>query len=235
MTDLLNIAILLTAIASLATAIITYLSVKEIKISRQISSSPSIVMTGKNWITTFNEDTIFPPTDKHPDIEAVNFGNGPAINVESNWNINNQKIIDILKKYDPHNTHNIGIRKTQFVDEEVIKLFANHFFLRQINYKLNPILQYHLQKKFSVQIPPYYIESFQLYLHLAVHTRTDKKTYFDLEPFPQASFTLSYSDLAGEKNIETYNVELCYSHNGTHQLNSTNAYACFLNIKKSQI
>jgi len=226
-----EIATLITAIASFATALVALWNVREIKLSRSVASSPSIIPKGHNFgALCDDEDPKFIGPFERPSILAINFGNGPAIEPEVHWDIPNDELISVLRSYDPHDEYQVAIGQSPFAEDPVIKLYMNHFIERQVKELLEPVLPHPAGEPTMIQLPPYYLEAFHLYIKLAVHNRPEKKKAFDLDSFPNAIFKLCYRDLAGEKYIKKFKVSLSYGHNATHSMEKENAYAAHLQI-----
>ncbi len=228
---MIEIATLITAIASFATALVALWSIRELKLSRSVASSPSLILKGQRFGAVCGEESpeFIGPTEK-PSIVVINFGNGPAIELEVDWEIPNDKMINVLKSYDPHNEYQVEIGQSPFAEDPAIKLYWNHFIERQINEQLEPILPHPIADPTIIHLPPFYLEAFHLYLKLAVHNRQEKKIAFDIDSFPEAKFKLSYKDLAGEKYTKEFSLCLSYDHNSTHQIKKDNAYAANLQV-----
>ena len=199
--------------------------------SRSVSSSPAIIPKGQSFgaICDDEEPKFIGRTEK-PCIVSINFGNGPAIDVEVDWELPDQEILKVLQTYDPHNEYKVELVKTPFADDLAMKLYWNHFIERQKKEILEPILPHPSSEPTEIKLPPYYIEAFHLYLRLAVHSRPEKKKAFDIEPFPKAEFTLNYQDLAGESYSKKFSVSLTYDHNATHGVKEEHAYAAYLQV-----
>lgn len=226
-----EIATLITAIASLATALVALWNIRELKLSRSVASSPSIIPKGDSFgVLCGGENPQFIGSTERPTIYAINFGNGPAIEPKVQWQIPNDELVGLLQSYDPHDEYQVGIGKSPFAEDPVINLYWNHFIERQIKDRLESILPHPVGESTKIQLPSYYVEAFHLYIKLAVHNRPEKKMAFDLASFPKASFKLYYQDLAGDKHTKTFDVSLRYDHNATQSMKKENAYAASLQV-----
>jgi hypothetical protein len=179
------------------------------------------------------DEADFGPGDEEPALEVFNFGNGPALNVRCSWKIDAEQIVSLLNTYDPHHQRSIGFEPSPFVDEETMKLYWNHFYKRQIESLHNPIAPSSGAVTTTISLPAFYLESFHIYIRLAVHARPEKRRAFELKEFPKAVLSLSHHDLAGLGHTDIYDVRLHYSHNGTHRFENKNSYACELMAMKT--
>ncbi len=231
----LEIATLVTALAGLLTALVSFLNVRELKLARTVSSVPVLVLKSKSFVAdcSRNDEADFGPGDEEPALEVFNFGNGPALNVRCSWKIDAEQIVSLLNTYDPHHQRSIGFEPSPFVDEETMKLYWNHFYKRQIESLHNPIAPSSGAVTTTISLPAFYLESFHIYIRLAVHARPEKRRAFELKEFPKAVLSLSHHDLAGLGHTDIYDVRLHYSHNGTHRFENKNSYACELMAMKT--
>ncbi len=226
-----EIATLITAIASFATALVALWNVRELKLSRSVASSPSIILKGYSFgVICGDEGAKFIGPTGSSSILAINFGNGPAIEPEVHWEIPNDELVGVLRSYDPHGEYQVGIERSSFAEDPVIKLYWNHFIERQIKESLEPVFPHPIGEPTMIKLPPYYLEAFHLYIKLAVHSRPERKKAFDLNAFPNATLKLCYQDLAGERYIKKFFVSLGYDHNATHGMEEDNAYAAHIHV-----
>lgn len=228
--QLMDFATLITALAGLVTAVVTFFNVRELRIARTISAAPVLVLTNKLFIAdcTKQNDALFGPDGQEPSLGVMNFGNGSALEVKCTWDIDANQLVSLLNSYDPHGQYSIGFETSPFIAEETLTLYWNHFHKRQVEISLNPIVPSVQASAAQIHLSPFYLEAFHMYIRLAVHARPEKKKAFDIREFPAATLKVCYVDLAGDSHTDTYAVRLCYSHNGTHRLEGKNAYACEL-------
>ena len=179
-TTYMDIATLVTAIAGLVTALVTYLSVRELKLARTISSAPVLVLKNMNFTADCSRDgnADFGPNSSVPDLEVLNFGNGPALEVKCTWVMNERYIIELLNSFDPHGQYSIGFEPSPFSPDETIRLYWNHFYQRQLISFQNPIVPSAVTPTSKISLPPFYLESFHMYIRLAVHARPDNSKAF---------------------------------------------------------
>lgn len=226
-----DLATLITAIAGLATALVALWNVRELRLMREVSSSPVLIAENDRFaVLCGGKDEAYLPAGYIPAVPVANFGNGPALNAYAIWDIQDDELIQVLRAYDPHDNYKIGFEKSPFADDPCLRLYWNHFVTRQLREELNPIVPFKTNEKVRVKLPPYYLQAFHLYVALAVHARSDRKTYFQIRAFPTASLEISYRDLSNNRISRRYKVTLVYEHNATHALNNDDAFACALYV-----
>lgn len=232
MSTTIDIATLVTAMAGLATAAVALWNVRELRLMRAVSSKPSLIATDLDFVVKCEgkADADFGSGGESPSIRIINFGNGPAIYCETTWTIPDAELVELLRSYDPHDQFKIGFEKSPFADDPCLKLYWNHFFTRQVSGRINPIVPSANGESVAIKIPPYYSEAFHLYVRLAVDARPEKKTYFPIRPFPSATLTINFRDLADQPQTVSYRVSLAYSHNATRQIKEQCTYACILSV-----
>jgi hypothetical protein len=226
-----DLATLVTAIAGLATAIVALWNVRELRLMREVSSSPVLIAENDRFAALCGgTDEAYLPAGYIPAVPLANFGNGPALDAYAIWVIEDEELVQVLRSYDPHDNHKIGFEKSPFADDPCLRLYWNHFVKRQLREDLNPIVPFKTNEKVRVKLPPYYLQAFHLYVALAVHARSDRKTYFQIRPFPPAALEICYRDLSNAQIRKKYKVTLAYEHNATHALNNDDAFACALYV-----
>jgi hypothetical protein len=226
-----DLVTLVTAIAGLATAIVALWNVRELRLMREVTSSPVLIAENDRFtVLCGGADEAYLPAGYIPVVPLANFGNGPALDAHAVWVIEDEELVQVLRSYDPNDNHKIGFEKTPFADEPCLRLYWNHFVRRQLREDLNPIVPFRTNEKVRVKLPPYYLQAFHIYVAIAVHARSDRKTYFQIRPFPSAALEISYRDLSNAQICKKYKVTLAYEHNETHALNNDNAFACALYV-----
>lgn len=232
MSNIVDIATLVTAIAGLATAAVALWNIKELRLMRAVSSKPSLIATDLEFLVKCvrDNDADYGPGEDDPTIRVINFGNGPAINCEACWSVPDAELVELLRSYDPHDQFKIGFEKSPFAHDPILRLYWNHFVTRQLSERINPIIPSAAGESVGIKIPPYYLEAFHLYVRLAIDARPEKKVYFPARPFPIAKLTVKFRDLADQPQVANYRVSLEYSHNATHQIKEQRTYACSLTV-----
>lgn len=230
----LSLATLLTAIAALLTAIVSYFSIREMRLARKASSFPHLFLSGGEFELHI-EDTGFKVDGNKPaNIHIQNFGNGAALNVSLTWEVDIDEILALLKSFDVHNVTHFSRHKSQFVDEEELVLCMHHFYKRQINESLELIPPSTGKNVIDIKVPPFLFEAFTIYIKMAVHDRPDKKKYFDIVPFVPSKVTIKYQDLSGHDHKLCRTVNLAYSHNATIVEEREGCYRCNLEIREDE-
>lgn len=232
MSNIVDIATLVTAIAGLATAAVALWNIKELRLMRAVSSKPSLIATDLKFLVKCmrDNDADYGFDKEYPAIRIINFGNGPAIHCEACWRIPDTELVELLRSYDPHDQFKIGFEKSPFADDPCLRLYWNHFITRQLSERINPIIPSIAGESVAIKIPPYYLQAFHLYVRLAIDARPEKKAYFPVRPFPTAKLTVKFRDLADQPQVANYRVSLEYSHNASHQIKEQRTYACCLTV-----
>jgi len=166
-------AILITAISALITSIVTMLTVNEMRKQRIVSHKP-IIKIGSNSFELVIDKHGNWLWEKNRALQIFNFGSGVAIDIVVEWNINVDKIIQILKRYDPYNQKNL--RNTGY------NLSLGNSFHNIENQKRKKISAIPIfndsNTSSSINVPTYFTDGFSQYVDDALLNRPKN----DIEP-----------------------------------------------------
>ena len=199
-----EVAILITAIAALITSIVTMLTVNEMKKQRIVSHKPILKIESNSFKLVINKHGGW-LWEENEVLQIFNFGSGVAIDIVIHWSIDENKILQLLKKYDPYNQKNFG-KKGQFLS------LGNsmHNIEIQKNQKISAIPAFNNSNTSSkINIPRYFIYGFSQYVEDAIINRpkqnkaSDELKTFDFEDYIPAIIKIKYKDI----NNNFYNNE----------------------------
>jgi hypothetical protein len=197
-------AILITAIAALITSIVTMLTVNEMKKQRIISHKPILKIESNSFKLVINNHGEWLWED-YKVLQIFNFGSGVAIDIVIDWSIDEDKILQLLKRYDPYNQKDFG-KKGQFLS------LGNsmHNIEIQKNQKISAIPAFNNSNTSSkINIPSYFIDGFSQYVEDAIITRpkqnkaSEELKTLDFEDYIPAIIKIKYKDI----NNNFYNNE----------------------------
>lgn len=202
-----EIATLLTAIAALFTGIITLLTVLEMRKQRVVSHLPILKVLGnysradidqhQNWNWTLDGLLI------------NNYGKGVALDVKITWDVDIEKILKMLKKYDPHNIKDYSIK------HDFLKLENSmHAIKRQSNINF-AALPADAQSSNEIKIPSYLTAAFEKYITETIINRptgdTSKSQVLEFEDFPHINIRANYKDINENEYVKVFSLLISIS------------------------
>ncbi len=221
---------LLTSIATLVTAVATFEVVNEMKKQRATTSTPILKINYQSTVEFFeNDDTNFflyelKPMFSHK-FEYKNFGTGPALNINTKWNIDLEKINDLFKNKFPNAAITItkeGISIDKKIGSGIFQYVANY-----------DAIYNNSKETFETTLPPYYELALKKYITLLFESK--QTTYLNLltdSSFPSIEITVSYEDIVGDSYVESYQIEPHIHITRKNDFNEKNTIFCDFKLKK---
>ena len=197
-----DIAILLTAIASLLTSFITMFTVREMRKQRVVSHMPIIKVLGgyvqvkidenQNW--GWNNETL----------QLGNFGKGVALDVKVKWEFPVDELITMLKKYDPHNV------KEYSLNNNLLKLDNSSHNIKLQSEKFFPAITETLHSSNDIVIPYYLTTAFGKYINEAIINRpeSNNKEAINVKDFPEVGVKVSYIDINNNLHEKNFSLSI---------------------------
>lgn len=194
---------IISSIAALITAIVTYLMVDEMRIQREINSKPILKISSslfslkvkennfnfRNWINSYSPVS---------NLYLINYGNGPALDSKIEFVLSTTNIVKLFKKDYPTDLLYFDNTTIDF-KEGGIKLF-------DANYAYKTILPNDFKNRYNIYIPPYYLISLKKYLSLKyLNLHKPKNTNFiKINNFPSINFKLKYRNITDDSFEKHY-------------------------------
>lgn len=200
-----DIAILLTAIASLLTSFITMFTVREMRKQRVVSHMPIIkilggyvqIKIGKNQNWDWNNETL----------QLGNFGKGVALDVKIKWEVPVDEVITMLKKYDPYNVKEYSLNNNLLkLDNSAhnIKLQSEKFFPA-----ITETLDSSNNSSSNIVIPYYLTTAFGKYINEAIINRPESSNNeASVKDFPEAGVKVSYIDINNNLHEKNFSLSI---------------------------
>ncbi|ERL55187.1 hypothetical protein [Psychrobacter aquaticus] len=208
-----DIVATVTALAALLTALANSFIIFEMRKQRTATTKPVLKLLSKyskaivekeskEWAWENKESSHF------IDLNLINFGTGPSLNLAAEWDISLDKLVDALKYFDPYKQMKFSHKKG-FV--EIDKSFHAIHNQKIIFLEAVPVSQN--KKEVSIKLPSYFISAFEKYVQLGILDRPQTETTgpFEIPDFPSASVTLNYEDINGIKFHQKFLVTISFS------------------------
>jgi len=200
---MINLSILLTAIAALVTAVVTYISILELKRNRKVSYLPLLKILNINCKFMYTcENNKWSSLRDHnfSNIDIYNYGNGPAIDVEYNWFIDFEEFILQIKKFDPHNLIKLE-RKNQFFSIE-----NSYHNLSQLNSTSIAIQPIQVSKNENTYFPQIIKDLLDVFFRLAYINAPNNDNLLFSDTLPKIKLEIKYKDLNDYVYTQNYHV-----------------------------
>lgn len=186
-----EIATLLTAFAALLTSIITMFTVYEMRRQRVVSHLPILkILRGHAQVEIDQQQNW---QWKSESLLINNYGKGVALDVNVKWEVEIETIVDMLKKYDPHNIKEISLKNN------FLKLDNSFHVIDRQSEENYPALPVNTQSTNKLTIPPYLTTAFEKYISEAFINRPESSKSIDsdfrFEDFPSINIKASYKDI----------------------------------------
>ncbi|WP_019583295.1 hypothetical protein [Thioalkalivibrio sp. ALE16] len=223
---------LLTAMAALGTSIATFKTLRETRLSREVSTNPKLFPLDSQGSVHIQQTK--PQLQHTVDFEGIrleNFGRGPLLNLELRWSIDVKELVEFLREVDQRKIYNVHIHEGQDENWNELRLSWNHFYARQLEERVQIIAPRGTEEPVYVRPPAFFMEAFVVYLHVLIHERDDRKKYVPIPNFVPAELTVRYSSLAEDTFSQRYEVELEYEHNQTLFADEEGRYYFRLHVK----
>ena len=189
-------AILITAIAALITSIVTMLTVNEMRKQRIVTHKPILKIEGDSFELSINKHENWQWEDNKV-LQLFNFGSGVAIDIVAEWIIDEDKILQLLKKYDPYNQKKFG-KKGQFLS--LGNSAHNVEIQKNQNFSAVPTFN-NSNTSSKINIPSYFIYGFSQYVDDAIINRPKQNIEsastetFEFEDYIPAIIKIKYKDI----------------------------------------
>lgn len=222
---------IITALAALVTALTSFFMILEMKKQRTANSKPIIKVLAINIKAIVNKNNFWSWGDSKPPffpkLKIMNFGTGPALNIKVKWEVNIDSLVNVLKYFDPYNQINIK---------------NNKGYLLEIDGAVHSV---HNQQKESIDaipinndcsglnVPTYYIGSFEKYVELGIINRPKEKNddqtvgTIDLPDFPEIYVYLEYEEINGTKLKQQFKILPSFSSSYHRDIDKTDVYVLF--------
>ncbi|TEW42845.1 hypothetical protein [Psychromonas algicola] len=182
-----ELATQLTAFAALLTSIVTMFTILEMRKQRVVSHLPILKVLGNhvNLVIDKNQNWAW----NREKLKIGNFGKGVALDVDVKWEVDINKIISLLQKYDPHN-----VKELKY-ENNVLKLDTSTHFVGNQSQKFFPAISVDSITPDEIIIPNYLTTAFESYINEAVLNRPDGSKSLNLDDFPSVDVLIKYQDI----------------------------------------
>ena len=193
-----ELATLLTAVAALLTSIVTVFTVSEMRKQRVVSHLPILKVLGNhvNLVIDKNQSWSW----NREKLQIGNFGKAVALDVNVKWEVNIDKIVSLLQKYDPHNVKELKYEKN------VLKLDKSTHFVAKQSEKFFPAIREDSNTPNEIIIPFYLTEAFESYINEAVLNRPDGGKSLNLDNFPSVNVSIKYQDINNNEHRKKFSL-----------------------------
>ncbi len=201
-----ELATLMTTIATLFASVIAYLAVIEMRKQRVVSHLPILKISNRYDNVDIDKNKNW--KWEHKSLLINNYGKGVALDVSVKWKVEIKTIISMFEKYDSSVIESISL------DGDSLKI-ENSFHFVDKQSKAN-FLALHVNTESSNITIPYYITAlFEKYITEAVfnkfgnsHTEDDTHKF---EDFPVVNIKAEYKDINENKYIKNFSLFISYS------------------------
>lgn len=224
-----EIATLLTAFAALLTSIVTMFTVLEMRRQRVVSHLPILKILGEYAQVEIDQNQNW--MWKSESLLINNYGKGVALDVSVKWEVEIEPIVEMLKKYDPHNVKDFSL------ENGFLKL-DNSFHAVDRQSEANfPALPINTQTSNKLRVPPYLTTAFEKYIAEAIlnrpKTNNSKVKSFDLEDFPAVNIKASYKDINENEYVKNFSLQISISSVRKGSENKNGAASIIFDVKEA--
>jgi hypothetical protein len=195
-----ELATLLTAIAALLTSVVTMFTVSEMKKQRVVSHLPILKVLGKYVNLTIDKNQYW--SWDRENLNISNFGKGVALDVDVKWDVDIDKIISLLKKYDPHN-----VKELKY-ENNLLKLERSTHFVTIQSEKFFPAIRTDSKASDEILVPFYLTAAFESYIKEAVLNRPDDSKSLNLDDFPSVNILVKYRDINSNDYVKKFSLTI---------------------------
>lgn len=224
-----EIATLLTAFAALITSIVTMLTVLEMRKQRFVSHLPILKILGKYAIVEIDPKQNW---KWQPESLLINnYGKGVALDVNVKWDVEIELIVEMLKKYDPHNVKDFSLKNNILKLDNSFHAVDNQ---SEANFTALPI---NTQATNKLTIPPYLTTAFGIYITEAIlnrpQTSKSKVNRFNFDDFPPVNIKVNYKDINENEYFKNLSLLISFSSVAKGTENKNGEAAIIFDIKEA--
>lgn len=196
---------LLTAIAAFLTSVITMLTVSEMKKQRVVAHLPIIKILGNHVEVKIDKSQNW--LWEKEKLSINNFGKGVALDVEVKWEVKINEIIQLLKKYDPHNVKGFSLKNN------FLKLDNSYHAIKIQSERSIPAISENTNTPNEIAIPTYLTAAFGTYINESVLNRPkeSKSKSFETDDFPDTYLKVKYLDINNNLHERNFSLKISLS------------------------